>query len=189
MEYPRFNPSQSVKFDLANGAVSIDGSGSRLLIPADLLTDLWANSAPEQRRDFGRRLGTELGRRVGERLGGNRADRASLEAVVEHLGGDFALTGLGSMHVERWGRALVVAIQGSPFGAAGDDLLAAIVEGAIQRLFGKDTGVVVLVREQNLVRLLVLSPNSALRARSWLDAGDGWGDVLSRLHADAAGGA
>ncbi len=189
MDYPRFNPTQSVKFDLANGAVSIDGSGSRLLVPADLLTELWARAGADQKRDFGRRLGTELGRRAAERLGGNRAQQASLEAVAEHLGGDLALTGLGSMQLERWGRALIVAVDNSPLGPGGDELLAAVVEGALQRMVGRDTGVVVLNREASLVRLLVLSPSTALRAQGWLDAGVGWGDVLSRLHADAKGDA
>ena len=189
MEHPRFNPSQSVKFDLANGAVTMDGSGSRLLVPADLVGQLWSSATEEQQRDFGRRLGTELGRRVAERLGRGQAESASLEAVVEHLGGDLALAGLGSMHLERWGRALVVAIDTSPLGATGDGLLAAIVEGAIQRLFGKDTGVVVLNRADQLVRLLVLNPTSALRARSWLDDGANWGEVLSRLHSESKGGA
>jgi hypothetical protein len=189
MEHPRFNPSQSVKFDLASGAVSMDGSGSRLLVPAELLGQLWSSASEEQQRDFGRRLGTELGRRAAERLGGGQAQRASLEAVVEHLGGDLALTGLGSMHLERWGRALVIGIAKSPLGSNGDKLLAAIVEGAIQRLFGKDTAVVVLNRTDELVRLLVLNPTSALRARGWLDDGVGWGEVLSRLHADSKGGA
>jgi len=189
MDYPRFNPNQSVKFDLASGAISVDGSSSRLLVPADLLTELWTHAGTDLQRDFGRRLGIELGRRAAERLGGNRAESASLEAVVEHLGGDLALTGLGSMQLERWGRALVVAIDKSPLGAAGDELLAAVVEGALQRMVGRDTGVVVLNRDASLVRLLVLSPATASRARGWLDEGLGWGDVLSRLHADAKGDA
>ncbi len=188
MDYPRFNPTQSVRFDLSAGAVSIDGA-DRLLVPADLLTELWAQAGSVQKRDFGHRLGTELGRRAADRLGGNRLGQASLEAVVEHLGGDLALTGLGSLRLERWGRALVIAIEGSPLGPAGDELLAAVVQGAIQRMMAKDTGVVVLNRDASLVRLLVLKPSTASRARGWLDEGVSWGDVLSRLHADAKGDA
>lgn len=181
MDHPRFNPSQSVKFDLARGAVSVDGAG-RLLMPADLLGELWASAGEEQQRDFGRRLGTELGRRVVERLGASRTEHASVEAVVEHLGGDVALAGLGSLSVERWGRALVVVVEGSPLGAAGDGLLAALLEGALQRLMGRDAAVVVLGRDGARVRMVVLNPSSALRVKSWLGSGVAWGEVLSRLH-------
>src|SRR5512145_1547170 len=94
MEYPRFSPSQSVRFDLPRGTVSLKGSGSRVLVPSELLAEMWASLTAEQRRDFGSRWGTELGRTVADRLGGE-VERASLETVVEHLGGELALAGLG----------------------------------------------------------------------------------------------
>jgi hypothetical protein len=36
-----------------------------------------------------------------------------------------------------------------------------------------------------LVRLLVLNPTSALKARGWLKTGIEWGEALARLHAEA----
>ena len=182
MEHPRFNPSQSVRFDLARGVVSLESS-QRLLVPAELLGELWAQASADLKRDFGRRLGTEIGRRVTTRLGADRVEHAAIDVVVEHLGGDLALTGLGNLSLERWGRALVLTVADSPLHGPGDELLAAIVEGAVQRLLRRDTGVVVLTREDSLVRLLVVNPTTAQRVKDWLREGVAWGDALTRLNA------
>ncbi len=189
MAEPRFNPSHTVEFDFARGVVALGASAPRVLLPADLLRDLVATVPVDSRTDFGRRLGTELGRRVAERLGPEAAD-ASIEGVVEHLGGEVALTGLGSLGLERWGRALVFAVTGSPLGAGGDELFACVVEGALQRLFGRDVRAVLLGRSGPTARLLVVNPRTAGQVRAWLDGGVGWGEVLGRLHegGSAAGG-
>ena len=182
MGTPRFDPTHSLEFNLDRGSVKLSGSIERVLLPADALAALVRGADVETRRDFARRLGTEAGRRVAERLDGS----ASAEAVVEHLGGEVALMGMGSLGFERWGRVLVLTVQGSPLRAEGDDLLAGIVEGALQRGFGRATTVVPLQRDDSLVRLLVLSAETAERVRSWLGSGVSWGDVLSRLN--GAGG-
>jgi hypothetical protein len=108
---------------------------------------------------------------------------ASLEAVVEHLGGEIALMGLGSLAFERWGAALVATVQASPLRAEGDELLAGVVAGALQRAFGRSPGVVVLQRDDSLVRLLIVSPPTAERVRGWLGSGVVWTDVIARLNA------
>ena len=110
MGTPRFDPTHSLEFNLDRGSVKLSGSLERVLLPADALASLLRGADNDTKRDFARRLGTEAGRRVAERLDGS----ASAESVVEHLGGELALMGLGSMTFERWGRALVVAVQGSP---------------------------------------------------------------------------
>ena len=180
MVQPRFDPSGSVKFDLGRGQVTVDGSSDRVLVPVDALLTLCTSAGEAALRDFGRRLGGEAGQRARSRIGS--ADKAGIEAVVEHLGGDLALMGLGSLGVERWGRALVMTVDGSPLGAGGDPLLAAIVEGALQRAFGREASVVVLAREVTRVRLLVTSAAGADKARQFLAGGSSWGDVLTRLH-------
>jgi hypothetical protein len=179
MATPPFDPTAAVRFDLARGQIALPDSGQRVLIPADALLTLCDAVEPEARKDFARRLGTEAGRRAAERLSGSQS--ASAEAVVEHLGGDLALMGLGSLELERWGAALVLAVIGSPFGAAGDDLLAAALEGAIQRAFGRDVGVAKLARDDGRVRFLVTSRAGATRVQSTLESGRPWGDVLSEL--------
>jgi hypothetical protein len=173
-----FDPSQSVKFDFARGAVEIDG-GARLLVPPAALLALCQGAGVEAQRAFGRTLGTELGRRVASRI---RVNDASVDAVLEHLGGDLALMGLGSLGIERWGRALVLTLNGSPLGRDGDTLVAAVLEGALQRGMARDATVMLLAREDNQARLLVVSSAAAGKVRAWLDQGIAWGEVLARLH-------
>jgi hypothetical protein len=178
MAEPGFDPSQSVKFDVARGAVELDG-GACLLVPPAALIALCRGAGDEAKRDFGRSLGTELGRHVAQRV---RAAEASVESLLEHLGGSLALVGLGSLGVERWGRALVLTVRGSPLGRDGDVLIAAVLEGALQRTLARDTAIVPLAREDDQVRLLVASPGAAPKVRAWLADGVAWGDVLARLH-------
>jgi hypothetical protein len=181
MATPRFDPSHSVEFDLGRGQIAVRGGSERVLIPADALVALCEGSDPEVRRDFARRVGTEAGRRTAERLGDPA--RANIEAVVEHLGGDLALMGFGSLALERWGRALVLVVSGSPFGTAGDELLACVLEGALQRAFGRDVGAVRLIRDDARVRFLVSSRSGSARVREWLSAGVPWGEALAWLDA------
>jgi hypothetical protein len=181
MTAPRFDPSYSVEFDIGRGQIAVRGGGGRVLVPADALEALYSSAEPEVRRDFARRLGTEVGRRTAERLGDVSA--AEIEVVLDHLGGDLALMGLGSLGLERWGEALVLTVTRSPFGARGDDFLCALLEGAIQRAFARDVGVVRLEREDQQVRLLVTSPSGRERVLGWLAAGTPWGEALTRLAA------
>jgi hypothetical protein len=182
MAEPAFDPSHLVKFDASRGAVELNG-GACLLVPPAALLALCQGAGDEAKRDFGRTLGTELGRQVSNRL---RASDASVEKVVEHLGGSLALIGLGSLGVERWGRALVLTLSGSPLGREGDALVASVLEGALQRALARDTAIVPLSRENDHVRLLVASPGTAPKVRAWLSEGVKWGDVLARLHERSA---
>lgn len=174
-----FDPTAAVRFDLARGQIAVPNSGERVLIPADALLTLCDAADTDARKDFARRLGTEAGRRTAERLGG--VDSVNPESVVEHLGGDLALMGLGSLELERWGRALVLSFRGSPFGARGDDLLAAALEGAIQRAFARDVGVARLARDDDRVRFLVTSRAGADRVKSSIESGRAWGEVIAEL--------
>lgn len=178
MGTPRFDPTHSLEFNLDRGTVRLSGSLERIVLPADALTALMRGADAETRRDFARRLGTEAGRRVAERLDGN----AGLEAVVEHLGGEIALMGLGSLSFERWGGALVATVHASPLRGEGDELLAGVLEGAVQRAFGRNAGVVVMVRDDAIVRMLIVSPATADRVRDWLGSGVAWTDALARLN-------
>jgi hypothetical protein len=186
MATPRFDPSHSVEFDLGRGQIAVRGSSERVLIPADALFALCEGSEPEVRRDFARRVGTEAGRRAAERLGDPA--RAEIDAVVEHLGGDLALMGFGSLGLERWGRALVLTVSSSPFGANGDELLAGVLEGALQRAFGRDVGAVRLVRDDVRARFLVSSRAGSEKVRTWLSSGATWSEALTRLDQGVARG-
>jgi hypothetical protein len=124
---------------------------------------------------------------LAERLG-REANQATVESLLEHLGGEIALTGLGNLGVERWGRALVMTFDGSPAGSGGDTLLAAVLEGAIQRVFGRDCSVVKLERDAETVRLLVASSKTASSVREALSKGASWGELLEKLHEQPSDG-
>ncbi len=178
MGTPRFDPTHSLEFNFDRGTVKLGGQSDRVLVPADILASLLKGADADTRKDFANRLGTEAGRRVGERIDAT----ASIPDVVEHLGGELALMGLGSLGFERWGRALVVTVQGSPLRAEGDELLAGIIEGAFQRAFGRASSVLPIQRDDALVRLLVVSKGTAERVRGWLASGVSFGDTLARLN-------
>lgn len=176
----RFDPTASVEFDLDRGHIALRDGAERVLVAADALVALYESAAPDAKKDFARRLGTETGRRAAERLGD--AARAEVDAVIEHIGGDWALLGLGSLSLERWGKAVVFVVSGSPFGGAGDELLGTILEAVLQRAFGRDAGAVRLVRDGAQARFLITSPAGAERVHGWIDSGTPWGEALTRLN-------
>jgi hypothetical protein len=180
----RFDPSESVHFDLARGRVALDTEEPRLLIPPSALMTLCQSVDEDALRDFGRLIGTEAGRRLAERLG-RALDSMSVHGLLEHLGGDLGLIGLGSLGLERWGRALVLTLDESPFGAPGDALIASVLEGALQRALVRTVSVVPLQREQDRARYLIVNADAALRVRAWLAEGVAWGDVLTKLNGNA----
>jgi len=174
----RFNPSGSVSFDLVRGRV--DCGGEHVLVPADALLDLCRAAGDEAVSDFGRRLGTAIGRRIADRLGEGIL-AATLEDALDHLGGELALLGLGSLGLERWGRALVLTIDGAPFGQQLDQLLGAVLEGALQRAFGRDTRAAKLGRDDRRVRFLMANATSAEKIGEWLQSGLSFSEALGRL--------
>ena len=56
-----------------------------------------------------------------------------------------------------------------------------VLEGAMQRSFGRDTVAIKLMRDDQKVRFLMAGRSGADKAGSWLAQGVPWGDVLSRL--------
>ena len=182
MPAEEFNPTAAVNFDLERGRVELDSAAARILVPADALLDLCREAGDDALRDFGRRLGSEAGRRVSERLS-DGLSTATVESIVEHLGGDLALMGLGSLGAERWGSALVFTFADCPLGTAGHGVLGAVIEGALQRTFSRDVAAVALHQEDEQLRLIVVAPSAAQKVRDWLENGVAWGEVLTRLHA------
>lgn len=176
----RFDPSKSVTFDLAHGLVHLEGAPARLLVPADALAALAAAAGPEAAAAFGRALGEAMGRRVAARLA---AGEAAVDVVVEHLGGELALVGLGSLGLERWGKALVLVVDQSPLGAGGDRLLEAALAAAVEAAAGRHVHAVLLGREGVRARFLLGGEAGMVKVRTWLAEGASWGDALVRLHA------
>jgi hypothetical protein len=182
MPDPRFDPSKSVTFDLTHGLVHLEGAPSRLLVPADALLALARAAGAEAAAAFGRSLGTAMGRRAADRLSGGGVGPAAVEVVTEHLGGELALAGLGSLGLERWGRAAVLVVDQSPLGAGGDLLLEGVLAGAIEAAAGRTVCVICLHRDGVRARFLLGGPAGVDKVRTWLADGVPWGEALVRLH-------
>src|SRR5438132_13670003 len=103
-----FDPNGSVRFDLKSGAAS-DAKGQRLVLWPSASVESLDSSAQEK---LGNDLGRACGARAAARLGGGDAGvrGAGLEHVVTHLAGELAVAGIGAVHVERWGRAMVFVV-------------------------------------------------------------------------------
>lgn len=182
----RFDPSQALTFDLAHGLVHLEGAPSRLLVPADGLLVLARAAGPAAVAAFGRSLGDAMGRRVASRLAEAEGVRgATVEVVVEHLGGELALAGLGSLGLERWGRALVMVVDQSPLGAEGDGLLEAVLAAALEAAAGREARALLLGRDAVRARFLIAGSAGIEKVRAWLGEGVAWGDALVRLHTPA----
>src|SRR4051812_29787773 len=143
MPEARFDPSKAVTFDLASGLVHLEGAPSRLLVPADALRALCEAAGAEASSAFGRAIGAPMGQRVASRFAGagegagEGVKKASVETIVDHLGGEMALAGLGSLALERWGHALVLVVDSSPLEGGGDRLLEAVLAGALEAATGQ----------------------------------------------------
>ncbi len=189
MPLTRFDPSKAVTFDLASGLVQLSGASARLLVPAEALSVLCEAAGPGAAASFGRAVGEAMGARVAARLSGEAAvSEASVEAVVEQIGGELGLGGMGSLSLERWGRALVLVIEGSPMGARGDGMIEAVLAGALDAATGRSVRSLLLAREEGQARFLITGDAGLEKVTSLLADGLSWGEALVRLHAGAARG-
>lgn len=173
------NVAATVKFDLPEGTISLDGSSPRLLVPAEALVDLLGAAGEDAVVDFGHRVGTELGRRLAAKF--PEPAGATIEAFTAALGDELAVLGLGNVELERWGRGLVVRFRSTALAGGGEELLAAVVESALQRAMARDVHALVVAADEAGVRLLVLNEGAAARARTWLAEGSDFVETLDRL--------
>lgn len=176
MAHPVFDPIHAFRFELGRGQITAQGAGPSVMLPARALAGLLMGIDAERRRDFGAQVGSELGRRAAARLGA--VETANSDLVVEHLGGEWALSGFGSLALEAWGKVLVCTVTDSPLGAEGDPLLASILGGAIQRAFGREIAVVPLERKGETVRLLLTGPKGAAHVRTLQSTGKDFAEIL-----------
>lgn len=183
-----FDPSEAVTFDLAYGHVHLDGAPNRVLVPSDALWSLCEAAGDEPATALAHAMGTDAGHRVVVRLAGAEQDREAalaqlpFDAVIEHLAGELALLGLGSLGAERWGKALVLVVDQSPFGEHGDALLAELLQAALQVLSKEPGRVVRLERNGARARFVVVAPAHSEAVRKQLRAGTSWGAILTKLH-------
>src|SRR5882757_7370047 len=115
MSNPPFDASKAVTFDLSRGQIQKDDE-PRLLVSARALMELCHAAGGEATSVFARTAGESIGAAIARRFenAGGDTQGASIDSVVEHLSGELAICGFGSLSVERWGRALVLVIDRGP---------------------------------------------------------------------------
>ncbi len=183
-----FDPTHAVAFDLARGLVHVDGAPGYAVVPGDALSALWASAPEAARTAFASAVGHEIGRRTALRMGGAQAVRASAaETVLEHVGGEIALAGLGATSFERWGHALVFVLAGSPLGGGADGLLETILATAIGTATGAPVRAACLGREGVTARFLLSGEAGVSRVREMIARGAGWREAVVALHASPGG--
>lgn len=178
MDTSSFDPTRAVVFDLQRGQVTLQGRSPVLVLAAEALAQLCGRLDAAALRQFGAVLGKQAGTRIRERIGSG----ATLEGMVDQLGGEVSLAGLGALTIERWGQALVVRVEGCPLGAPGQDLMSAYVEAALQVAVDREVTALTLERGPESFRLLLCGKAGSARVKSWLSAGGSWGDALAALH-------
>jgi hypothetical protein len=177
-----FNSTHAVRFDLPQGQVHAGTEAERvLLVPTGAIDDVALSAPPEAVEALGRAIGASIGRRAAARMGDAQA--ASIEDFVTQLAGETAVTGVGVLSIERWGRALVIVVEGSPLSSS---ILSPLVAAAIEAASGRGAACTVLSRDSHMARLLVASPSGVGRVREWIAAGVPWGDALARLQGGRA---
>ena len=190
MANPPFDASKAVTFDLSRGQIQKDHTESRLLVSTGALLTLCHAAGAEAAAAFARTLGESFGVAIARRFekAGDNANEAAVEAVVEHLAGELALGGFGALSLERWGRALVLVVDGGPDGSEGDKLLAPLLAASVSKASKSEARCVRLSREAHRARFLITGAKGAEKVREWLMSGMSWGEALVRLHPRLAAG-
>jgi hypothetical protein len=181
MPGPAFDPNGAVRFDMKRGAAS-DTRGTRLVLLPALALETLERTTPGALSHLGSELGKGCGARVAARLGGDTGVRGStLEVVVSHLAGELAIAGLGAVHIERWGRALVLVVAHP--GVASEGFMSAALAGALTTATGRESAVAALGRDAatSTARYFVGSQSTVNRMRALLTQGKPWVEVLGTL--------
>jgi hypothetical protein len=187
MANPPFDASRAVTFDLSRGQIQKE-SESRLLVSANALLALCQAAGTDATTRFAHTAGQAIGEAIAQRFerAGTDAKGAAIEAVVEHLGGELAVAGFGTLSLERWGRALVFVVDRGPGSSEGDRLLAPLLASAVSRATTVEARCVRLDRDGDRARFLITGPKGADKVRDLLLSGVSWGEALVRLHPGAA---
>lgn len=183
MANPPFDASKAVTFDLARGQIQKEDE-PRVLVSASALLALCQAAGADATTIFARAAGDSIGDAIARRFDrvGTEVKGASVDAVLEQLGGELAIAGLGSLSIERWGRALVLVVDRGIGGTEADKLLAPLLASAVSRATKVEARCVRLARDGDRARFLITGPKGAEKVREWLLGGVSWGEALVRLH-------
>lgn len=184
MAGPVFDPNAAVRFDLAKGAAS-DARGGRLLLVSASAVEAVLLAHPDAAIALGEEVGRACGTRVASRLGGDAAVRAAqLEVVVTQLAGELSVAGLGVLHLERWGRAMVLVVTNAP--SSKESFFGAVLEGALATATGRDVATASLGREGNEIRFFVGSRRTADRVKVLASQGKSYAETLASIQGGAS---
>ena len=178
VEHSSFDPKKAVGFDLANGQVCLSDNERAVIVPAGALSAVLAAAGETAARELGRAMGRTLGGRLGS------VRDQPVENVVSLFARELAIVGLGTLSLERWGRALVITV--SDAGVENDAFIAALIEGMLASASGRDLRTHPLGREGSTVRVLVANVAAIERVVTWMADGTSFGDAIVRLHAPRA---
>jgi hypothetical protein len=176
-----FDPTGAVRFDLRTGSAS-DSRGERLVLVPSAALDLLSSEALGK---IGEHIGRACGARVAARLGGDGGVRGSeVETVISHLAGELAIAGVGAVHVERWGRALLVVVSNPSI--TDDAFVSAVLAAAMSAASGREVSAAALGRERDEARYFLGSAVTSERVRRLVSQGQGYAEIVASLQGGAS---
>ncbi len=182
MAGPAFDPNGAVRFDLKGGAAT-DARGARLVVLPSAAVDALERAHPEAVAALGHEAGKACGARLAARLGGDTGVRAAqLEVVVSHLAGELAVAGLGAVHLERWGRAMVLVLANSSI--TSERFCGAILAGALGAATGREVATAAIGKDGRGTRFFVGTRATTDRLREMIQSGTPFAQALASLQGD-----
>ncbi len=183
MAGPAFDPNAAVRFDLKSGAAT-DARGARLLLVPAAALEALERAHPDAVTALGHEAGRACGAKVAVRLGGDAGVRAAqLEVVVSHLAGELAVGGFGAVHLERWGRAMVLVLANP--GVASERFSGAVLAGALSAATGREVATASLGSEGGVTRFFVGSRATADRVAG-VAKSSGFAQALASIQGGAS---
>jgi hypothetical protein len=192
---PNFDPSRGVVFDLAEGRIELSDGDPYLMVPVAALSALAAGQTDA--RGLGRAIGGKVALRVAKRLAmpigrsgtmppsatlGAALRQASIETLVELLGGELAILGLGSLRIERWGKAMIFVLDPCGVDARADELVLGVIEGMLSSATEREVSAAVVDRSGKTARVLVGNPRAIAFAMERTRDGTFFTDIVRALH-------
>lgn len=167
-------------FDLGRGLVRVTPQEPQAIVPLDLLVEML--SASENQRSVGKRWGVELVRRAAARRPARTLWKDDeLTRVVDFVGGEIAISGLGGLRIERWGKALLLVLDPCPLPRTLDGFVLGLFEGIVEQVGERPVSCTVIDRADDLVRVLISNAGAARRAETMMTEGYVFTEIVARL--------
>jgi hypothetical protein len=180
MSHPAFDAAGFVKFDLESGSIRSPGDESLALVPVDVVSML----EPSADLDRAARSWGEIhGKRLADVLAQSDSP-STVDLLTDYLGGSLTVVGLGRIHIEIRGDALMFRVKsddGSPGTAGRRALLAGFLAGYLGALGPAGFGVVHVDSDEGGDLFWAGSPQAAQRVQTWLMEGMAPMTALDRL--------